>query len=177
MRVLGVDPSLHVTGYGIVDDRGGVLRLIEGGILAPRHIDGLADRLAELQRGIAEVIATFAPDVMVVEEVFARPAYPRTAILMAHARGALVCAAALAGVPVHDYAATAVKRALVGRGAATKDQVALMVVQALRLRARPSPPDVTDALALAIAYVRRSRGAALTNGSALGNGAVPRTRG
>jgi len=95
---------------------------------------------------------------MIVEEVFARTAYPRTAILMAHARGALVCAAAVAGLPVYDYAATAVKRALVGRGAATKEQVASMVVDALRLRKRPSPPDVTDALALAIAHLRRSNG-------------------
>lgn len=158
MRVLGVDPSLHVTGYGIVEGDGAGLRLIEGGVIEPRRGDTIADRLAELQRGMADVIREFEPDVMVVEEVFARTAYPRTAILMAHARGALVCAAALAGVPVHNYAATAVKRALVGRGAATKDQVAAMVVHALRLRARPSPADVTDALALAIAYARRSNG-------------------
>ena len=158
MRVLGVDPSLHVTGYGIVERNGAGLRLIEGGVIEPRHGETIADRLAELQRGIADVIKEFEPDVMVVEEVFARTAYPRTAILMAHARGALVCAAAIAGVPVYDYAATAVKRALVGRGAATKDQVAAMVVQALKLRARPSPADVTDALALAIAYARRTNG-------------------
>jgi len=158
MRVLGVDPSLHITGYGVVERNGSGLRLIEGGIIAPRARDQLAQRLAELQRGILEVIEHLHPDVMIVEEVFSRNAYPRTAILMAHARGALVCAAAVAGVPVYDYAATAVKRALVGRGAATKDQVAGMVVQALRLRARPTPPDVTDALALAIAYLRRTDG-------------------
>jgi len=69
-----------------------------------------------------------------------------------------VCAAAIAGLPVHDYAATAVKRALVGRGAATKEQVAAMVVQALKLRKPPAPADVTDALALAIAYLRRTNG-------------------
>ena len=168
MRVLGVDPSLHLTGYGIVERYGPGLRLIEGGIIEPGRGDTIADRLAELQRGIADVIREFEPDVMVVEEVFARTAYPRTAILMAHARGALVCAAAMAGIPVHDYAATAVKRALVGSGAATKEQVAEMVVQALRLRARPSPPDVTDALALAIAYARRSSGVLAQNGVTTG---------
>jgi crossover junction endodeoxyribonuclease RuvC len=153
MRVLGVDPSLNITGYGVVEQNGAALRLVEGGTISPGRGDRLADRLAELQRGLADVIATFHPDVMVVEEVFSRTAYPRTAILMAHARGALVCAAAIAGIPVHDYAATAVKRALVGRGTATKEQVAAMV---LHLRRPPSPADVTDALALAIAYLRRS---------------------
>jgi len=158
VRVLGVDPSLHITGYGVVERNGSGLRLIEGGTITAGKSAGLSERLADLQRGIADVISSLHPDVMIVEEVFARTAYPRTAILMAHARGALVCAAAVAGLPVYDYAATAVKRALVGRGAATKEQVASMVVDALRLRKRPSPPDVTDALALAIAYLRRSNG-------------------
>jgi crossover junction endodeoxyribonuclease RuvC len=158
VRVLGVDPSLNITGYGVVEQNGSALRLIEGGVISPGRFEQLSDRLAELQRGLTDVIATFRPDIMIVEEVFSRTAYPRTAILMAHARGALVCAAAMAGIPVRDYAATAVKRALVGRGGATKDQVAAMVVQALRLRKPPAPADVTDALALAIAYLRRSNG-------------------
>lgn len=158
MRVLGVDPSLHVTGYGVVERDGAGIRLVEGGKIQPRKGASLPERLADLQRGIDDVIASLRPDVMIVEEVFARSAHPRTAILMAHARGALVCAAAVKGLPVYDYAATAVKRALVGRGAATKEQVAAMVVQALRLRKRPSPPDVTDALALAIAYLHRTNG-------------------
>ena len=158
MRVLGVDPSLYMTGYGVVERNGAGLRLVEGGKIVPRKGASLPERLADLQRGIEDVISSLQPDVMIVEEVFARTSHPRTAILMAHARGALVCAAAVAGLPVYDYAATAVKRALVGRGAATKDQVAAMVVDALRLRKRPSPPDVTDALALAIAYLRRTNG-------------------
>jgi crossover junction endodeoxyribonuclease RuvC len=157
MRILGVDPSLNVTGYGVIESNGTGARLIEGGVISPGRGGRLSERLAELQRGIAEVIEAFHPDVMIVEEVFSQTAYPKTAILMAHARGALVCAAALAGIPVHDYAATAVKRALVGHGAATKAQVAAMVVQALHLRKRPAPADVTDALALAIAFMRRSR--------------------
>jgi len=156
VRILGVDPSLHTTGYGVVDCDGSALSLVEGGVIVPGKVAALADRLAELQRALAEIIASLRPDVMVVEEVFSRTAYPRTAILMAHARGALVCAAALGNVPVFHYAATAVKRALVGNGAASKEQVAAMVVQSLRLRRQPSPPDVTDALALAIAHGRRA---------------------
>ena len=102
------------------------------------------------------MIDSLHPDVMIVEEVFSQTAYPKTAILMAHARGALVCAAALGGLPVFDYAATRVKLALVGRGAASKAQVAAMVVQTLRLRRAPSEHDVTDALALAITHARRT---------------------
>ena len=158
MRILGIDPSLHSTGYGMIDTRGPDLRLVEGGVLALGRSLELPERLAELQRGLLDVIRSLRPDAMVVEEIFSRPAFPRTAILMAHARGALVCAAALRGLPVYDYAATRVKRALVGRGAASKAQVAAMVVQTLRLRRAPSPPDVTDALALAITHARR-RGA------------------
>ncbi len=153
--MLGVDPSLHVTGYGMVDARGSDLRLIEGGVIEPSRSADLSMRLAQLWRGMTEVIGSLRPDVMIVEDVFSRTAYPKTALLMAHARGALVCAAAMAGIPVRDYAATTVKRALVGSGAASKGQVAAMVARALGLAQPPSPADVTDALALAIAYSRR----------------------
>jgi crossover junction endodeoxyribonuclease RuvC len=156
MRILGVDPSLNVTGYGVIESNGAGLRLVEGGVIAPARGGQLCDRLAELQRGLADVIASLHPDVMIVEEVFSQTAYPKTAILMAHARGALVCAAALGGLPVFDYAATRVKLALVGRGAASKAQVAAMVVQTLRLRRVPAERDVTDALALAITHARRT---------------------
>jgi len=90
--------------------------------------------------------------------VFSRTAYPRTAIMMAHARGVLVCTAAQKDMPVFHYSATAVKRALVGNGFASKEQVAAMVIQALRLRSSPKPVDKTDALALAIAHARRTNG-------------------
>ena len=165
MRILGIDPSLHSTGYGMIDTSGRDLCLVEGGVLAPGRSLDLPERLAELHRGLLDVIRSLRPDAMVVEEIFSRPAFPRTAILMAHARGALVCAAALRGLPVYDYAATRVKRALVGRGAASKAQVAAMVVQTLRLRRAPSPPDVTDALALAITHARRRGAAAAVAGA------------
>ncbi len=150
-----MDPSLNVTGYGVIDDSGGVLRLLEAGVLAPARGQSLSERLADLQRGMIDIVRSFKPDAMVVEQVFSRGAFPRTALLMAHARGALVCSAGICSLPVFDYAATRVKKALVGRGAATKEQVAAMVVLALRLRRTPTPEDVTDALALAIAHARR----------------------
>jgi crossover junction endodeoxyribonuclease RuvC len=169
-RILGLDPSLRTTGYGVVECVGPVMRLLEGGVIVPGRAQSLAERLSELQRGLVEVIRALRPDVVVVEEIFARTASPRTAILMAHARGALVCAAAQSGMPVFDYSATAVKRALVGNGQASKDQVAAMVVQALRLRTRPKPADVTDALALAIAHARRTSGRGLRLATVARNG-------
>ncbi len=166
MVVLGVDPSLHTTGYGVVKADGASLLLLDGGVIAPGRIAKLPQRLAQLQRGLCDVITTLNPDVMVIEEVYSRVAYPKTAILMAHARGALISAAAGCGLAVQDFAATSTKRALVGRGAATKEQVAAMVMQALGLARAPFPDDVTDALALAIAYARRY----------VGNGLCPRVQ-
>lgn len=156
MRILGIDPSLNCTGYGIVDCERGVMRLVEFGVIAPSRSRTFSQRLAQLQHSLTEVIVIFKPDVMVVEEVFSKTAYPRAAIMMAHARGALVCAAAMSNLPIFDYSATAVKRALVGNGGASKQQVAAMVAQALRLHS--SRTDITDALALAIAHARRTNG-------------------
>jgi crossover junction endodeoxyribonuclease RuvC len=158
VRILGLDPGLNTTGYGVIECSGPVLRLVEFGVITPTREVELSERLVELQRRLAEVILTLHPDVMVIEEVFSRTAYPRTAIMMAHARGVLVCTAAQKDMPVFHYSATAVKRALVGNGLASKEQVAAMVMQALRLRSSPKPVDKTDALALAIAHARRTNG-------------------
>jgi crossover junction endodeoxyribonuclease RuvC len=158
MRILGLDPGLNTTGYGVIDCSRSVMRLVEYGHITPARRAQLPERLVELQRRLADVILTLHPDVMVIEEVFSRTAYPQAAIMMAHARGVLVCTAAQKDMPVFHYSATAVKRALVGNGLASKEQVAAMVVQALRLRGSPKPVDRTDALALAIAHARRSNG-------------------
>ena len=158
MRILGLDPGLNTTGYGVIDCSGSVLRLVKFGVITPARETELSERLVELQHRLDEVILALHPDVMVIEEVFSRTAYPRTAIMMAHARGVLVCTAAQKDMPVFHYSATAVKRALVGNGFASKEQVAAMVMQALRLRSSPKPVDKTDALALAIAHARRTNG-------------------
>ena len=158
MRILGLDPGLNTTGYGVIDCSRSDMRLVEFGVITPARASQLSERLVELQLGLAQVILALHPDVMVIEEVFSRTAYPHTAIMMAHARGVLVCTAASKDMPVFHYSATAVKRALVGNGLASKEQVAAMVIQALRLRSSPKPVDKTDALALAIAHARRTNG-------------------
>jgi crossover junction endodeoxyribonuclease RuvC len=154
--VLGVDPSLRSTGYGVVDCDDHAFRLVEAGTIETRSGDDLAGRLGDIAQSLTAVIASTHPGVMVVEEVFARAINPKTTILMAHARGAALGAAAARGLAVHEFSATTVKRALVGNGSATKDQVAKMVVRLLGLARMPKPADVTDALAIAIAFAHRS---------------------
>ncbi len=153
VRILGIDPALRTTGYGVVERRNGRLELIEAGVVAPRPDGTLEQRLSELYSGIAEVIAATAPALVVIEELYTTYKNPRAALLMGHARGVLCLASAQAGVAVHTLGHARVKRALVGSGSARKEQVNAMVTRLLGLRRAPKPNDVSDALALALAFL------------------------
>ncbi len=152
MRILGIDPGLRITGYGAIAIDGRALRLIEAGVVEPRAADPLERRLADLHAALARIIATVQPDCVVIEELWTSYRNPATAVLMGHARGVACLAAGNAGIRVQHLAHALVKRALVGHGAARKEQVKKMVAQLLQLRTLPSPDDVSDALALSIAY-------------------------
>jgi crossover junction endodeoxyribonuclease RuvC len=159
-RILGVDPGLQVTGYAVLESaphgpvvcEAGVIRSTEG-----RESTDMAPRLASLYNGIVEVMDQFRPEVMVVEQLYAHYEHPRTAILMAHARGVIFLAAAQRGVPVVSYNATRIKKTITGHGRASKEQVQRTVERELNLAQRPDPPDVADALAAALChyYVQR----------------------
>ncbi|MGB8266607.1 MAG: crossover junction endodeoxyribonuclease RuvC [Candidatus Velthaea sp.] len=151
-RILGVDPGLRTTGYGLVASTGGRLRLIEGGVIEPDPALPLEQRLVQLHAAMSEIVAALRPDCMVVEELWTSYKNPSTAVLMGHARGVIVLAAGDRGVSVHHLAHTRVKRALAGSGAASKGQVKAIVVKLLDLARAPEPDDVSDALALAIAF-------------------------
>jgi crossover junction endodeoxyribonuclease RuvC len=151
-RILGVDPGLRITGYGVIECSGGRCRLIEGGVLQPRADLPLEQRLVQLHAGMVEVVLATQPDCMVVEELWTSYKNPTTAVLMGHARGVIALAAGANGVTMEHLAHSLVKRALAGSGAAPKAQVSGMVVQLLGLAAPPQPADVSDALAIAIAY-------------------------
>jgi crossover junction endodeoxyribonuclease RuvC len=151
-RILGVDPGLRTTGYGVVEVRDGALRLVEGGVLQPDPKHALEQRLVQLHDAMVEVVRSTRPDCMVIEELWTSYEHPQTAVLMGHARGVLVLAAGANGIAVHDLAHTSVKRALTGSGSAAKSQVNGMVVRLLGLTAPPHPSDVSDALAIAIAF-------------------------
>ena len=155
MRVLGVDPGLRTTGYGIVDADGGTYRLIEGGVLRPKTTLSLEGRLAQLHAAMLEVVQATRPDCMVVEELWSAPKHPPTAVLMGHARGVIVLAAGQCAIALAELSHVTVKRALTGNGAARKDQVKAMVCVQLGLATPPEPDDVSDALALALVYAMR----------------------
>jgi len=156
VRILGIDPALRVTGYGVIERTPKGVRLIEAGVVSPRTDRTLEERLAELHDGVCAILAETKPDVVVIEELYTTYKNPMTAILMGHARGVMCLASAQAGVPVHTLGHAHVKRALVGSGAARKDQVNAMVTRLLRLRTAPKPNDVSDALAIALAYMNIS---------------------
>jgi crossover junction endodeoxyribonuclease RuvC len=153
LRILGIDPALRVTGYGAIERRNGTVHLIEAGVVVPRVRGTLEQRLNELHAGIAEVISQVEPASIVIEELYTSYRNPRAALLMGHARGVLCLAGAQAGITVHTLGHARVKRALVGSGSARKEQINAMVTRLLRLRHAPEPNDVSDALALALAFL------------------------
>lgn len=150
MRILGIDPALGVTGYAVVERTDTGLRLCEAGTVRTRPGDPLPERLRTLYEGIASVIREFRPEAVALEDLYSEHRFPRTAILMAHARGAVCLAAAQLQVPVTGYSPTEVKRSVVGSGNASKAQVQAMVQRVFALVDPPTPNDVADAMALAI---------------------------
>jgi crossover junction endodeoxyribonuclease RuvC len=156
-RVLGIDPGLETTGYGVVDCRNGDVRLVEAGVIRPtrKHGDGLPMRLKTLFDGITEVIREFEPQALCLEEVYSHASFPRTSILMGHARGVICLAAELQNVPVINLPAKRIKKALTGSGNASKAQVQRAIQQKFSLARFPHPPDVADALAAAVCFTNR----------------------
>ncbi len=157
MRILGVDPGLRTTGYGIIDAGSGAPQLVEAGIITPSVRAPLERRLGELHAELLAVFAATRPDVMVIEELWSGYKNPATAVLMGHARGVLCLAADAHAVRVRHLVHSLVKRALTGSGAARKEQVRRVVMLQLALRTTPEPDDVSDALALALALANIER--------------------
>lgn len=153
MIVLGIDPGTAVTGYGVVKgERMMPPRLIECGVIRTRPRDPLASRLQEIYSGVAELIERHRPDAMSIEDVFyARNV--RTTIVLGHARGVILLAAANAKLDIAEFPPAEIKKAVVGTGAATKEQVQFMVARLLRLKTPPQPADASDGVAAALAYV------------------------
>lgn len=152
MRILGIDPSLSCTGYGVVDYDPPSAAALDAGVIRTSGSASLEVRLATLSQGIREVLAEWGPDVLVVEQLYSKYEHPKTAILMGHARGVVLLAAAERGLEVVAYQASSVKRSLTGNGRSSKQQVGAMVAKALGLAEVPEPPDVTDALALCLCH-------------------------
>jgi crossover junction endodeoxyribonuclease RuvC len=154
-RILGIDPGLRITGFGIIIQQGNVLTYVTSGCIRASG-DSLPVRLGIIARDLAHVIADETPGEVAVEKVFVN-INPNSTLLLGQARGAAIAAAVLAGLPVHEYTAGQVKQAVVGKGRAGKPQVQEMVRRLLRLPGVPSP-DAADALACAICHAHGSVG-------------------
>lgn len=154
IRVLGIDPGLNVTGYGVVAFHGNrQVELIEAGVVrGGSSKKELGTRLLDLQQGVTDVIQALQPDIVAMEELYSHYDRPRTAILMGHARGVLCLAAAAAKLSIQHYPATQIKRVLTGNGPAPKSQIQAAIAMLLKLDEPPQPADVADALAIALCH-------------------------
>ena len=163
MRILGVDPGLQVTGYGVVEVKGvggsfSSPAVVEAGIVRTKADDGIAERLRKVYQSLSDVIEELKPDVLVIERLYAHYKHPSTAILMGHVRGVVCLLSGVLDLRLISVAATHVKKSVTGQGHAGKLQVQLMVQHVLGLKTMPSPPDVADALAVALAYAAQLKG-------------------
>lgn len=155
MRILGIDPGLRITGFGVIEQAGGRLAYVTSGCIRTPEA-GLPQRLKTIFDHLTEIILTHRPQAVTVEQVFVN-VNPKSTLLLGQARGAAICAAVAQGLPVAEYTALQVKQAVVGNGHAEKEQVQEMVRRLLALPGAPAP-DAADALACAICHAHGSQG-------------------
>ncbi|MGE5308575.1 MAG: crossover junction endodeoxyribonuclease RuvC [Deltaproteobacteria bacterium] len=158
MRVLGIDPALRTTGFGLIDWDGKKFILVSAGTISTSDRQPMPARLLRINTAVGRLAGQFKPDVCVLEKVFAHYRHPATAFILGQARGAICLACASARIPVAEYAATRVKKALTGKGLASKAQVQRTVASLLGLKVLPRRFDVTDALALAVSFCYLAKG-------------------
>jgi crossover junction endodeoxyribonuclease RuvC len=156
IRILGIDPGLRITGFGVIDKIGNRLNYVTSGCIKTNDQLSLPERIATILGGIAQVIAENQPQQSAVEKVFVN-VNPQSTLLLGQARGAAISALVTAGLPVAEYTALQVKQAVVGKGKAAKEQVQHMVVRLLSLPGAPSA-DAADALACAICHAHGGQG-------------------
>lgn len=150
MKILGIDPGLRLTGYGVIDCLGLRSTLLDGGVIRLDTKASIADRLVELERELEEIIAEHKPEACAVEQLYAHVTHPRTSILMGHARGVILLVARRNKLTVHEFAANRIKQSIAGHGHAAKVQMQRAVQLIWNLPEPPEPPDVADALAVAL---------------------------
>lgn len=152
MRIAGIDPGLHTTGYGLIDSQGFKIGLVEAGYIRTNPKEKIHGRLGHLHRAIGAIINKFNPEVMVLEKLYAHWRHPATAYALGQARGVICLAAKENNIELVEYAATRIKKAIVGKGHASKMQVQRMIQHLFSLPQVLAPADVSDALALAVGH-------------------------
>ncbi len=181
MRIVGIDPGLQITGYGVIDWVGAARTpgLVDGGVIRLDRKRPMEDRLVELETELDSLVAEYAPDLIAVEQLYAHYAHPRTAILMGHARGVILLVARRRGIEIRQLSANRIKQAMTGYGHADKSQMQKAVAALWKLPKPPEPPDVADALAIALCAGRMSdtRALIMAAGSARKRATPSRRRG
>ncbi|MCK5305515.1 MAG: crossover junction endodeoxyribonuclease RuvC [Candidatus Omnitrophica bacterium] len=152
MRIIGIDPGLNATGFGVIEHNKSGSKLIAAGVVRTSVKELIQDRLNKIYNGISEIIRQEKPEVLVLEKVFSHYKHPTTAISLGYARGIICLVSGRAEIPIKSYAAKRVKKAITGRGDAQKQQVQRMVQHLLSIKEEKMPFDLSDALALALAY-------------------------
>ncbi|MBL7072551.1 MAG: crossover junction endodeoxyribonuclease RuvC [Candidatus Omnitrophica bacterium] len=154
MKILGIDPGLVRTGYGLIevfsDER---VKLIEAGVVKTRPDQGISNRLRIIYDNLNDIIRTYKPQVVVLEKLYSHYKHPATSILMGHARGVVCLLCGINSVQLVNYSATHIKKAVTGNGRAGKKQIQRMVKELLKLKKDPEPVDISDALAMAMSYM------------------------
>ena len=157
MIVLGIDPGTASTGYGVVKGDGlGLVSLVECGVIRTRAREPLASRLLEIYEGVTELLARHRPDALSVEDVFYAKNV-RTTVVLGHARGVVLLAGQQAQVEIVELPPAEIKKAVVGTGSATKEQVQFMLTRLLKLKSVPQPSDAADGVAAALAHLMSAR--------------------
>lgn len=152
MIIIGIDPGLQITGYGVLESNGAKITVIEAGIIKTNLKDNFENKLDEIFSEVGKVIKQFKPDYIAIEELYSHYAHPKTAIIMGHARGMVFLQASQNRIPILSYASTRIKKSLTGHGRATKAQMRKMIKSTLSLKDELFSPDTADALAVAVCH-------------------------
>jgi len=156
MIILGIDPGLVQTGYGLIKINGEKKEVLDYGIISPDTKTNLSNRLQTIYNDIIEIIDRFKPNTVAVEEVFYGKNV-KSALLLGHARGVAMVSASKYNIPVFEYSAKKVKQAITGNGNAHKEQVKFMIMKDLNLKNFNAPIDASDALAIAICHLYQTK--------------------
>lgn len=153
MIVLGIDPGLRTSGYGVIMLDRSQYKVIDAGTISVSADQSMEHRLNAIYKDFNSLLDQHSIDIIAIEELYAHYNHPRTSVLMAHARGLFLLTAAQRDIKIQGFSATRVKKSLTGNGRATKEQMQLAITQQLGLKVVPQPADVADALAIAMCCI------------------------
>lgn len=155
MRLLGIDPGLYITGYGIVNAQNkSEIVLVEAGVIKTSKNDILPQRLLQIYSQVLEIIEEFKPQALILENLYSHYKYPAAVIPLAYVRGVICLLCGQKNIPLYNYSATRMKKALIGKGRATKEQIKKMVAKFFNVSDSIKYADATDALALVLVHCR-----------------------